>query len=43
MLSFFGWYLLCALTFGIALVYVAPYVSVSEALYYEELKKITKN
>lgn len=43
MLSFFGWYLLCALTLGIALVYVAPYVSVSEALYYEELKKITKN
>ena len=43
MLSFFGWYLLCALTMGIALVYVAPYVSVSEALYYEELKKITKN
>lgn len=43
MLSFFGWYLLSALTFGIALVYVAPYVSVSRALYYEELKKITKN
>ena len=43
MLSFFGWYLLCALTLGIALVYVGPYVSVSEALYYEELKKITKN
>lgn len=43
MLSFFGWYLLCALTLGIALVYVAPYVSVSQALYYEELKKITKN
>ena len=43
MLSFFGWYLLCVLTMGIAIAYVAPYVSVSKALYYEELKKITKN
>ena len=43
MLSFFGWYLLCVLTMGIAIAYVAPYVSVSKALYYEELKKIKKN
>lgn len=43
MLSFIGWYLLCIVTLGIALVYVAPYVSVSQALYYEELKKVTKN
>lgn len=43
MISFIGWYLLCIVTLGIALVYVAPYVSVSQALYYEELKKVTKN
>ncbi len=40
MLSFIGWYLLVGITFGIAIIYVGPYVSVSQAMYYEELKKI---
>lgn len=39
-ISFAGWYLLSMLTLGIALIYVIPYVSVSFAIYYEELKKI---
>lgn len=43
MFSFIGWYLLCVVTLGIVLVYVTPYVSVAQALYYEELKKVTKN
>lgn len=42
MLSFVGWYLLVLLTLGIAAVYVIPYVSVSQALYYDEMKKIQK-
>ena len=37
-LSFIPWYLLCAVTFGLATIYVAPYVSATMALYYEELK-----
>lgn len=41
-LSFIGWYLLVIPTFGLILLYVIPYVNVSKALYYEELKKITK-
>lgn len=41
-ISFAGWYLLSMLTLGIALIYVIPYVSVSFAIYYEELKKIKK-
>lgn len=40
-LSFFGWLLLSALTFGILLIWVSPYISVSEMLYYEELKKLS--
>ncbi len=40
MLSFVGWWLLSALTFGIlALVYVGPYTATSMAGLYEELKK----
>lgn len=39
-LSFLGWMILCILTFGIAMIYVLPYVTVSEAMYYDELKKI---
>ncbi len=39
-LSFIGWFLLVLFTFGIAIIYVGPYVSVSTAMYYEELKKI---
>lgn len=39
-LSFIGWGLLTIVTFGLAAVYVFPYISVSQVLYYEELKKI---
>lgn len=37
-LSFIGWILLCVLI--IPLVFVLPYFTISEVLYYEELKKI---
>ena len=37
-LSFILWYLLVAVTFGIALLYVTPYVSCTTAMYYENLK-----
>ncbi|MEG2457284.1 MAG: DUF975 family protein [Bacilli bacterium] len=39
-LSFIPWILLVIITFGIASIYVVPYMNVSQALYYEELKKI---
>ena len=38
-LSFIGWYLLCAVTLGIASIWVMPYVTVSQYYFYEELKK----
>lgn len=38
--SFIGWYLLCI--FLIPIAYVVPYVSVAEALFYENIKKNTK-
>jgi uncharacterized membrane protein len=38
-LSFIGWNLLGALTFGIlTIVYVGPYMSITEAGYYAELR-----
>lgn len=36
--SFFFWYMLVAITFGIALLYVTPYVQCTYAMYYENLK-----
>ena len=36
--SFIGWYLLCALTFGILTFWVTPYVRTAEAAFYEDLK-----
>jgi len=39
-ISFIGWFLLSMLTFGIALIYVMPYVTISSTLYYNELKLI---
>lgn len=39
-LSFFPWYLLISITFGIAAIYVGPYVSATEANFYNELKKV---
>lgn len=38
-LSFFFWYLLSLVTFGVALIYVIPYVSITRALYFMELKR----
>ena len=37
-LSFFWWYLLCYLTFGIAYFYVAPYIAASTAKFYDTIK-----
>lgn len=38
LLSFFWWYLLCAITLGIAAIYVVPYVTATLVNYYEKLK-----
>lgn len=37
-LSFILWYLLAGITAGIAMVYVFPYISTTQAMYYENLK-----
>ena len=37
-LSFFWWYLLCGITFGLAYIYVAPYVSAATAKFYDTIK-----
>ena len=37
-LSFFFWIMLTVLTFGIAYIYVAPYMNCTTAMYYENLK-----
>ncbi len=37
-LSFIPWYLLTAVTFGIASIYVIPYVNTTRALYYENFR-----
>ena len=36
-LSFFGWYLLSSLTFGIGAIFLAPYVEATVAEFYAEL------
>ncbi len=36
---FFGWALLCLLTFGIGFLWLAPYMMTSTACFYEDLKK----
>lgn len=36
-LSFFGWYLLCMITFGIGTIFLAPYVEATVAEFYAEL------
>mgnify|MGYP003306910782 CR=1 FL=1 len=41
-LSFMGWILLSLVPFGIALIWVLPYVEVATIMYYEELKKLDK-
>ena len=37
-LSFIGWFLLCTITFGIAFIYVGPYMSTTMANAYQSLK-----
>ena len=37
-LSFIGWYLLCGLTFGIAAIWVIPYISATKANFYNSIK-----
>ncbi|MDA3931506.1 MAG: DUF975 family protein, partial [Tenericutes bacterium] len=36
--SFIGWYILAALTFGIGYIFLEPYVQMSVANFYEDLK-----
>jgi len=38
--SFFWWYCLGMITFGLAFIYIFPYMTVAQTLYYEELKKV---
>ncbi len=38
-LSFMGWMILSILTLGLLLIWTLPYFSISQALYYDELKK----
>ena len=42
LLSFFGWILLVGVTFGIAAIYVVPYMNVAECIYYDKLKALKK-
>lgn len=42
-LSFIGWYLLGIVTFGIAYIYVIPYFTFANTLYYQKLKKEKKS
>lgn len=37
--TFIGWYLLSAVTFGIAYLWVAPYISATKAAFYEDLQQ----
>jgi uncharacterized membrane protein len=37
-LSFFWWFILCIITFGLAAIYVSPYVSATVANFYERIK-----
>ncbi len=37
-LRFIGWFLLCILTFGIGFLWLSPYINVSNAKFYEDLK-----
>jgi len=39
-LSFIGWLLLGVITFGIAYIWVVPYIQTANIMYYEELKKV---
>ena len=39
-LSFLGWILLCCITFGIASIYVVPYMSTATCIWYDKLKAL---
>lgn len=39
-LSFIGWVLLSSITFGIALIWAIPYMQITYAMYFDELKKV---
>ena len=39
-LSFIGWYFLVGLTFGLAAIYVAPYMSATMANFYNSIKEV---
>ena len=41
-LSFIGWYLLTCITFGIAGIYVIPYVSATQVNFYNEIKPVVE-
>ena len=38
-LSFFWWYLLCGITFGLAIIYVIPYTEMAKANFYNKIKQ----
>ena len=38
-LSFFGWGVLCAFTFGIGSFWLAPYMTATNTVFYEQLKQ----
>ena len=40
-LSFIGWYLLCVITFGIAFIWVAPYIQATKTNFYNKIKNET--
>lgn len=40
-LRFFGWSLLCILTLGIGFIFIIPYMNVSNAKFYEDIKNNT--
>ena len=42
LLSFIGWILLVGVTFGIAAIYVMPYMQIAECIYYDKLKALKK-
>ena len=39
LLSFFGWMLLAGLTFGILLIWLVPYMTTAEVIFYEDIRK----
>lgn len=43
LLSFFWWYILCFITFGLAAIYVSPYIEATKVAFYEKIKLETSN